>query len=73
MNRDSELSPGGVPLARNSPDAEKLLTVHDLVAELSQWNGGDQVVFRSTSDGSALRFYCFRSPEAGILEINLND
>jgi hypothetical protein len=73
MNRDSELSPGGEPPVRNAPDAEKLLTVHDLVAELSQWNGDDQVVFRSTSDGGALRFYCFRSPEAGILEINLND
>ena len=58
---------------RNAPDIEKLLTVHDLMAELSQWSGDDQVVFRSTSGGSALRFYCFRSPEAGILEINLND
>lgn len=69
---DNEMSPGGVPPIRNAPDVDKLLTVRDLVAELSQWNGNAQVVFRSTSDGNALRFYCFRSPEAGILEINLN-
>jgi hypothetical protein len=73
MNRDNEVRPGGVPPVRNAPDIETLLTVHDLAAELSQWNGDDQVVFRSTSEGSALHFYCFRSPEAGILEINLND
>ena len=73
MNRDNEVSPGGVPPVRNAPDIEKLLKVHDLVAELSHWNGDDQVVFRSTSDGSALRFYCFRSPEVGIHEIDLND
>ena len=73
MNRDNEVRPGGVPPVRNAPDIEKLLTVHDLAAELSQWSGDDQVTFRLTSDGSALRFYCFRSPEAGILEINLND
>jgi hypothetical protein len=71
MNRNNEVSPGGVPPIRNAPDVEKLLTVRDLVAELSEWNGDARVVFRSTSDGSALRFYCFRSPEAGILEINL--
>jgi hypothetical protein len=73
MNRNNEVSPGGVPPIRNAPDMERLLTVQDLVAELSQWNDDDQVVFRSTSDGSALRFCCFRSPGAGILEINLND
>ena len=73
MNRNNEVSPGGVPPIRNAPDIERPLTVEDLVAELSQWNGDDQVVFRSTSDGSVLRFCCFRSPEAGILEINLND
>ena len=73
MNRNNEVSPGGVPPVRNAPDIERLLTVHDLVTELSQWNGDDQVVFRSTSDGSALQLCCFRSPEAGILEIDLND
>lgn len=72
MNRDNEVSLGGVPPVRHAPNVEKLLTVRDLVAELSQWNGDAQVVFRLTSDGSALRFYCFRSPEVGILEINLN-
>jgi hypothetical protein len=73
MNRDNEVSPGGFPPVRKAPDIERLLTVHDLVAELSQWNDGDQVAFRSASDGNALWFCCFRSPEAGILEINLND
>lgn len=73
MHRHKEVSPGGFPPIRNAPDIERLLTVRDLMAELGQWNGDDQVVFRSTSDGGALRFYCFRSPEAGILEINLND
>ena len=72
MYHDKKVSPGGVPPVRNAPEVEKLLTVHDLVTELSQWNGDAQVVFRSTSDGSPLRFYCFRSPEAGILEIDLN-
>jgi hypothetical protein len=72
MDHDNEVNPGGVPPIRNAPDVDKLLTVRDLVAELSQWNGDAQVVFRLTSDGSMLRFYCFRSPEVGILEINLN-
>jgi hypothetical protein len=72
MNRDNEVSRGGVPPIRNAPDVDKLLTVHDLIAELTQWDGDAQVTFRSTSDGDALRFYCFRSPEPGILEINLN-
>ena len=72
MSRDNEVSPGGVPPVRHAPDIEKLLTVHDLMAELSQCSGDDQVVFRSTSGGGALGCYCFRSPEAGILEIDLN-
>ena len=72
MNRD-EVSRGSAPPIRNAPDLDKLLTVHDLIAELSQWDGDAQVTFRSTSDGGVLRFYCFRSPEPGILEINLNE
>ena len=72
MDRNT-VNPGGIPPIRNAPDVDKLLTVHDLVTELSQWDGDTQVAFRSTSDGAALRFYCFRSPETGVLEINLND
>lgn len=67
MNRDNDVSPGGVPPVRNAPDIEKLLTVHDLAADLSQWNGDDQVVFRLISDGSALRFYCFDHPRPEFL------
>lgn len=72
MDRD-EVSRGGVPPIRNAPDVDKLLTVQDLIAELSQWDGDAKVTFRSTSDGGELRFYCFRSPGPGVLEINLNE
>jgi len=72
MNRD-EVSRGGVPPIRDAPDVDKLLMVRDLIAELSEWDGDAQVTFRLTSDGGELRFYCFRSPEPGILEINLNE
>jgi hypothetical protein len=72
MNRD-EVSRGGVPPIRSAPDVDKLLTVLDLITELSQWDGDAQVAFRSTSNGSELKFYCFRSPEPGVLEINLDE
>lgn len=68
----NEVSPGGVPPIREAPDVEKLLTVDDLRNELSEWNGHAQIVFRNTSDGRELRFYCFRSPQPDVLEINLN-
>jgi hypothetical protein len=55
MVRLDEVSPGGLPPIRHAPDVNKLLTVHDLMMELSQWDGDDQVVFRSTSDGAAPR------------------
>jgi hypothetical protein len=72
MKISDEVSPGGVPPMRNAPDVNKLLTVQDLVTELNKWDGDAQVTFRSTSDGGTLRFYCFRSPAPGVLEINLN-
>jgi hypothetical protein len=73
MIRLDEVSPGSLPPIRHAPDVNKLLTVYDLMTELSRWDGDGQIVFRSISDGAALRFYCFRSPEAEVLEINLND
>ena len=72
MNQSDDVSRGGVPPVRYAPEIDKLLTVQDLVTELNQWDGSAQVTFRSTSGGGALRFYCFRSPQPGILEINLN-
>ncbi|WP_424631742.1 hypothetical protein [Bradyrhizobium sp. SYSU BS000235] len=73
MKGSDEVSRGGVPPIRTAPNFDKLLTVQDLIAELTEWDGDAQVIFRSTSDGGALRFYCFRSPEPGVLEINLNE
>lgn len=73
MKHSDEVSRGGVPPIRTAPNVDKLLTVQDLVTELAQWDGDAPVIFRSTSDGGALRFYCFRSPEPGVLEINLNE
>ncbi len=73
MKRSDEISRGGVPPIRTAPNIDKLLTVQDLVAELTKWDGDAQILFRSTSDGGAMSFYCFRSPEPGVLEINLNE